>query len=320
MADISDAATRRALAKDITMAESGRASDRKQIYERLANYDNVAADTMRIGISGTPGVGKSTFIEYFGMYLLHQQKRRLAVLAIDPSSPIRGGSLLGDKTRMQELSRQANAFIRPAPTGGHLGGLTQASRESAWLAEMAGYNTVIVETVGVGQSEHDVAHLVDVFVLMLEPGGGDALQGIKRGILELADIIVVNKAEGDNRSRAEATAAEYREAIKLTRPELAQRIFLCSALKTEGVEKIWQSISDLHTLWHKDGELAKRRREQSVCWLEEEVRQSVSAYLSDDKSLRALRATQEDRIRTGKTSVYQAAQVILKALTTSQDN
>lgn len=318
MAQALNAALRRALARDITRAESTRPADRKQLTKRLANYDDARANTMRIGISGTPGVGKSTFIESFGLYLARQHQRNLAVLAVDPSSPVRGGSLLGDKTRMEELSREENVFIRPAPTRGYLGGLARATRHSAWLCEMAGYDTILIETVGVGQSEHDVARLVDVFVVLLQSGAGDALQGIKRGILELADIVAVNKAEGANKIHAKNTAAEYREAFKLTRPELAERIFLCSALKAQGIAEIWTSIKDTHADWQSKGTLITRRREQNALYLQDELRQLMESRFSENKSLRILRSNQEALIRSGEVSVQLAAQTLINAFAKQQ--
>lgn len=306
--------TRRQLAQAITLAESTRSADRKSILEHLADYDNVGAKTMRIGISGIPGVGKSSFIESFGLHLVRKTKRRLAVLAVDPSSPVRGGSLLGDKTRMQELSREERVFIRPAPAGGYLGGLTRATRESAWLCEMAGYDTVLIETVGVGQSEHEVARLVDVFVLLLQPGAGDTLQGIKRGILELADIVAVNKADGNTQKQAEATAAHYKDALKLAHPQLAEQVFLCSALESQGIDEIWEGIKSIDASQRASGALVTRRNNQNIHWLDEVLRQLLMDRLTDDARLQALRTELERDIHRGKMSVHKAAQSMVQAL------
>lgn len=308
-----ESSSRRDLAQQITLAESTRSIDRQKTLERLVDYDDVGSNTIRIGISGIPGVGKSSFIESFGLYLVRAQQRRLAVLTVDPSSPVRGGSLLGDKTRMQDLSREPNAFIRAAPASGHLGGVTRATRECLYLCEMAGYDTVMIETVGVGQSEHDVARLVDVFILLLQPGAGDTLQGIKRGILELVDVVVVNKNDGDNREQAQATAASYRKAFELSRPELAQNVFLCSSLESDCMDEIYQSVEQYCAAAMKSGAFRERRRRQNAYWLEVVLQQLVMDRLASDDKLEGLRDGLRAQVASGELSVYRAAFSMLEA-------
>ena len=223
---------RRALAKAITLAESSLDDHREQAEAILEQALPHSGNSIRIGITGVPGVGKSTFIEAFGLYLI-DQGRRVAVLAVDPSSPIAGGSILGDKTRMEELSRREEAFIRPSPSGGALGGVAQKTRETMLLCEAAGYDVVLVETVGVGQSEYQVAGMVDFFMVLMLPGGGDELQGIKKGIMELADALVINKADGDSESLATMTQRQYTSAMSLLRHNSSwePRVMTCSALE-----------------------------------------------------------------------------------------
>ena len=207
---------RRALAKAITLVESKLNTHREQAQQILEQVLPQSGNSIRIGITGVPGVGKSTFIEAFGLHLIEQGKR-VAVLAVDPSSPIAGGSILGDKTRMEELSRRDEAFIRPSPSGGRLGGVAQKTRETMLLCEAAGYDVILVETVGVGQSEYQVAGMVDFFMVLMLPGGGDELQGIKKGIMELADALVINKADGDSEKLATMTSRQYTSAMNLLR-------------------------------------------------------------------------------------------------------
>ena len=210
------AGDRRALARAITLIESGRADHRAQAADLMEALKDTGREAMRIGLSGTPGVGKSTFIESFGM-MLTAQGLRVAVLAVDPSSARSGGSILGDKTRMERLSRDPNAFIRPSPSRSHLGGVARRTRETVALCEAAGFDVVLIETVGVGQSETVVAEMSDLFILLLAPGGGDELQGVKRGIMEMADIILVNKADGDLKPAAMRTCSDYAGALRLLR-------------------------------------------------------------------------------------------------------
>jgi LAO/AO transport system kinase len=261
---------RRALARAITLVESRRADHRERAEALLEALAPAAGGAVRIGISGSPGVGKSTFIEAFGLHLTGQG-HRVAVLAVDPSSQRSGGSILGDKTRMELLTRDPAAFIRPSPAGSTLGGVARRTRETLLLCEAAGYDVVIVETVGVGQSETAVAQMVDVFVLLLLPGAGDELQGIKRGIVEVADILVVNKADGSQKGAANHAAAEYRHALALLRGSggWTPPVLQCSALENRGIDTVWDTIGSFRA---QMGEaLAERRADQARSWLWREL-------------------------------------------------
>jgi LAO/AO transport system kinase len=241
---------RRALARAITLVESTRAEDRARAEELLASLLPRTGGAMRIGISGAPGVGKSTFIEAFGLHLTGLGKK-VAVFAIDPSSRRGGGSILGDKTRMEKLSRDPNAYIRPSPAGTTLGGVARRTRECLLLAEAAGFDVVIVETVGVGQSETAVADMTDLFVLLASPGGGDDLQGIKRGVMELADLVLVTKADGDLMPAARRAVADYHAALHLMRPKhpgLAPQVMSVSSIEGNGIAQSWEEMSRIHGL------------------------------------------------------------------------
>ncbi|VAV96901.1 YgfD: protein that forms a complex with the methylmalonyl-CoA mutase in a pathway for conversion of succinyl-CoA to propionyl-CoA [hydrothermal vent metagenome] len=267
------AGRRRALAKAITLVESSRADHQTEAQELLADILPHTGKSVRLGFTGTPGVGKSTFIEGFGLYLI-AQGLKVAVLAVDPSSMRTGGSILGDKTRMELLSKEQNAFIRPSPSGGTLGGVARRTREAMLLCEAAGYDVVLIETVGVGQSEIAVADMVDMFLLMLSPGGGDELQGIKRGIMELADLVIVNKADGDLKKAATRAAGDYKSALHLMRPKFTcwtAEVLLASALKGEGFEPIWQKIQAFETAMKDSGELERLRATQSRAWMWSEI-------------------------------------------------
>ena len=259
---------RRALSRAITLVESTRPDHRnlaRALLKRLSARDSVAR---RIGLSGTPGVGKSTFIEAMGMRLV-EAGEKVAVLAVDPSSKRSGGSILGDKTRMEQLARHPNAFIRPSPSQGSLGGVARRTRETIRLVEAAGFGTVLVETVGVGQSETMVAEMTDIFVLLLAPAGGDELQGVKRGIMEIADLIVVNKADGALKPVAETTRTEYSGALHLMRrrsrdPDGYPKALCVSAMTGDGLDDLWQAVEHLHRWRAENGVLDKDRAEQAV--------------------------------------------------------
>lgn len=259
---------RRALAKAITLIESNRNEDQEQAQKLLSTLPKLDRKTYRIGISGVPGVGKSTFIESLGMYLISKGKR-VAVLAVDPSSPTTGGSILGDKTRMEQLSTKTEAFIRPSPTSGNLGGVARKSRESILLCEAAGYDIILVETVGVGQSEFEVASMTDCFMVMMLPGAGDSLQGIKRGILEITDILVINKADGDLKNLAKIAAQEYQNAFHLIKPKyegIQTDILTCSALENSGIPAVWDAVEKFFHLLIQTHRFEKNREQQQLSW------------------------------------------------------
>ncbi len=276
---------RRSLARAITLVESGRADHRVQALELLSAL-NGGKQALRIGLSGTPGVGKSTFIESFGL-MLTAQGLRVAVLAVDPSSARTGGSILGDKTRMERLSRDPLAFIRPSPSQTQLGGVARRTREAVALCEAAGFDIILIETVGVGQSETVVAQISDIFVLLLAPAGGDELQGVKRGIMEMADLILVNKADGDLKQAAMRTCADYAGALHLLRrrpqdPSDFPKAMTVSALDQTGLTTSWAEMQEL-TAWRRaNGHWERLRQNQAKHWFVEELRQTLLATLARD--------------------------------------
>lgn len=303
---------RRALAKAITLVESSLESDRNAAQGLLEALLPHTGKSVRIGISGVPGVGKSTFIESFGQLLLEQNKR-VAVLAVDPSSPIAGGSIMGDKTRMEQLSRQDNVFIRPSPSGGALGGVAQKTRESMLLCEAAGYDIIIVETVGVGQSEFQVAGMVDFFMLLMLPGGGDELQGIKKGIVELADAIVINKSDGDSARIAAATQSQYQSALSLLRSEThwEPQVLRCSALEREGIDGVWDCVQHYVTRTTDNGYFSRRRNTQNRDWMHQLVQTMLLQRLSDSGAVKAAIPDLEVAVQTQQKTPFNAAREIL---------
>lgn len=314
---------RRALARAITLVESRRADHRSEAEALLARLargtggDESPREAIRIGLSGTPGVGKSTFIESFGL-MLTGQGLRVAVLAVDPSSARTGGSILGDKTRMERLSREPRAFIRPSPSQTHLGGVARRTREAVMLCEGAGFDVVLIETVGVGQSETVVADLSDVFALLLAPAGGDELQGVKRGIMEVADLIVVNKADGDLKPAAERTRADYAGALRLLRrrpqdPEGFPKAMTASALEGGGVAAVWDAIRALVDWRRAQGHWTRRRAEQARHWFFEDVRQGVLARLETPQARALMDAMAED-VASGRVLPAEAARQVLARL------
>jgi LAO/AO transport system kinase len=260
---------RRAIARTITWLESTRpdqAALGQRVLEALVPYTGGA---QRVGITGPPGVGKSTFIEALGLYLI-DKGHRVAVLAVDPSSPVTGGSILGDKTRMDRLSQQESAFIRPSPSGGSLGGVAQRTREALLVCEAAGFDVVLVETVGIGQSEVTVASMVDFFLVLVQPGAGDELQGIKKGVLELADALLVTKADGEQASAADRSRAEHIQALGLLRapsPHWKPRVLAASALTGQGIDAVWEAVVEHRAALEASGERQTRRREQARAWM-----------------------------------------------------
>ncbi|RYH02260.1 methylmalonyl Co-A mutase-associated GTPase MeaB [Salipiger sp. IMCC34102] len=317
MAKAVRAGDRRALARAITLVESGKPAHRDAA---LALLDALGADrqALRIGLSGTPGVGKSTFIETFGL-MLTQRDLKVAVLAVDPSSARSGGSILGDKTRMERLSRDPRAFIRPSPSQTHLGGVARRTREAIRLCEAAGFDLVLVETVGVGQSETVVARMTDLFVLLLAPAGGDELQGVKRGIMEIADLILVNKADGDLRAPAMRTRSDYAGALRLMRKregdaEGFPKAICVSALETEGLEAAWDEMRTLTAWRRRSGHFDATRAAQARHWFREELRAEMMALLTTDADLRERLTGLEDDVSAGRMTPAAAARAALAPL------
>jgi len=304
---------RRVLARAITLAESTRADHRADAEQLLAEILPHSGKAVRVGISGSPGAGKSTFIEAFGMHVV-ELGHRVAVLAVDPSSARTGGSILGDKTRMEQLVRSPHAFVRPSPTAGALGGVARRTREAMLLCEAAGFDVVLVETVGVGQSEVDVAAMVDLFMVLVSPGGGDELQGIKRGIMELADLVVVNKADGDLLATARGTAADYSAALHLIRPRTrawSPRALTCSALTGAGVPEVWQAVTEFHVALA--GELPALRAEQNRAWMWSEVTGSLLESLHADSDVAGLAERLEHEVGAGVLTPAAAARLVVEA-------
>ena len=307
------AGNRRALARAITLVESRNPAHQPAADALLARLLPHAGRAIRLGITGTPGVGKSSFIERFGLFLL-DQGLRVAVLAIDPSSSLSGGSILGDKTRMESLSRDSRAFIRPSPSAGSLGGVARRTREAMALVEAAGFDVVLVETVGVGQSETTVAEMVDMFLLLLAPGGGDDLQGIKRGIMELADLVIVNKADGDLLKPARLAQADYRNALHLLRPRHAEwraRVELASALRGEGIAEVWAAITEFRAALEATGALAAQRRKQARGWLNRELQDGLWDWLRADPAVAGALPRLEAAVETGEITPAAAARRLL---------
>lgn len=316
------AGDRRALARAITLVESARADHRVQAQALVSALRATGRQALRIGLSGTPGVGKSTFIESFGL-MLTGQGRRVAVLAVDPSSARSGGSILGDKTRMDLLSRDPNAFIRPSPSQTQLGGVARRTREAVALCEAAGFDVVLIETVGVGQSETMVDDLCDLFVLLLAPAGGDGLQGVKRGIMEMADLILVNKADGDLRPAALRTCADYAGALRLMRPrpqdpEGFPKAMTVSATERAGLAEAWAEMQAL-AAWRRDsGHWQARRAAQARRAFEEEVRHGLLAALAS-KPVRAEMERLGQAVEAGHTTPEAAAASLLWLLNRAGD-
>ncbi len=306
---------RRALSRAITLVESTREDHREQAQALLGNLLKSGRKALRIGLSGTPGVGKSTFTEAFGMMLV-EQGLKVAVLAVDPSSARSGGSILGDKTRMERLSRAPGAFIRPSPSRSALGGVARRTRETIQLCEAAGYDVVLVETVGVGQSETMVADMTDIFALLLAPAGGDELQGVKRGIMEIADIILVNKADGDLKPAATRTCADYAGALRLLRkrpqdPGDFPKAMTVSAITGEGLERAWQEITTLADWRKANGLFDERRAAQALIWFRSEVESGLLARLKADPQAQALWASLENAVQSGEIPPETAAAQVL---------
>lgn len=306
---------RAALPRAITMLESTRADHREQAQQLLLNLMPDSGNAHRVGITGVPGVGKSTTIEALGMHLI-DRGHRVAVLAVDPSSTRTGGSILGDKTRMSRLAAHSDAYIRPSPTSGTLGGVAKATRETVILLEAAGFDVILIETVGVGQSEVAVANMVDTFVLLTLARAGDQLQGIKKGVLELADIVVVNKADGEHLPEARKAARELSSAIRLIYPrETLWRppVLTMSAVEGTGLVEMWDTIERHREVLTEAGEFEDRRRAQQVDWTWQLVRDTVLDRVLSNPAVRGMRAEVERRVKAGELTPALAAQQILDA-------
>jgi LAO/AO transport system kinase len=305
---------RRALARAITLIESRRPDHQEQAERLLEHLLPATGGAIRLGITGTPGAGKSTFIEALGRHVI-EQGHQIAVLAVDPSSRRSGGSILGDKTRMQRLAQAPQSFIRPSPAGATLGGVTRRTREAGLACEAAGFDVVVVETIGVGQSEGAVADMVDCFLLLLAPGAGDELQGIKRGIVELADLVVINKADGDLLTAAKRAQADYQAALHLLRPPTpawTPEVLACSALHEEGIGEIWQAVLRHRQALQDTGELAAKRARQIRSWLSAEVQAGLADALRADAATAELLAALEDDVDTGRLLPPQAARELVR--------
>jgi len=301
---------RRALARAITLVESANPNHRNQATELLGALSG-GKQAIRIGLSGTPGVGKSTFIESFGIQLV-ETGLRVAVLAVDPSSARSGGSILGDKTRMDYLSRHPNAFIRPSPSQSHLGGVARRTREATTLCEAAGFDIVLIETVGVGQSETMVAEMTDLFVLLLAPAGGDELQGVKRGIMEVADLILINKADGDFKDAATRTCADYASALRLLRkrgqdPDGFPKALMVSSVEGEGLGESWAEMKQLVEWRKQKGFWKNTRADQNTFWFNAELRHTLLTQLEQDPEAAAASELLQKAIRNGEISPSVAA-------------
>jgi GTPase len=310
------AGDRRAMARAITLVESTKPGDQDAAEALLADLLPLGGKALRLGISGAPGVGKSTFVEAFGLHAI-RLGHKVAVLAVDPSSTRTGGSILGDKTRMELLSRDPRAFIRPSPSGGLLGGIARRTREAIAVVEAAGYDVVIVETVGVGQSETAVADVTDMFLLLLAPGAGDTLQGVKRGVMELADLILVNKADGELMDAAQHVVADYRAALGLLKPPSAHwkpRVEACSALTGTGIEAAWATVGAFREALAGAGALDKRRAEQAKRRLWLEIGDQVMDLVRSDPRTARLAAELEGEVAKGALPVRTAARRVLKPL------
>lgn len=306
------AGNRRALAKAITLVESTRAEDREAAQQLLEAALPHTGRSMRIGISGVPGVGKSTFIEALGMYLI-ERGHRVAVLAVDPSSTVHGGSILGDKTRMELLSQRTEAFIRPSPSSGSLGGVAEHTREALLLCEAAGYDIIIVETVGVGQSETAVAGMTDAFVLLQLPNAGDELQAIKKGIMELADLVVFNKADIDP-TAAQMAAAQMRSALSMLRSASANwqpPVLTLSALKKDGLAEFWQVIEKFRSTLTASGEFEARRRHQALAWMWQQIDSGLRQRFREHPAVKSALAELSVSVEAGSTTPAAAAQRLL---------
>lgn len=306
---------RRSLAKAITLIESTKSTDQAEAQKLLETILPNTGKSFRLGITGVPGVGKSTFIEAFGLFLI-ERGHKVAVLAIDPSSPVSGGSILGDKTRMEVLSQNEKAFIRPSPSSGFLGGVAQKTRESVLLCEAAGYDFILIETVGVGQSEFEVADMVDFFLVLMLPNAGDELQGMKKGILELADAVVINKADGDSLNQANRTLAQYSSAMELLRhnPHWKAEVLKCSALEKKNLDVIYELLMRYSVSMKVSGLFDLKRLGQNKQWFKKLLNEMFEQKISQNKSLHTYREELEEKITKGEMLPMRGAQDFLSKI------
>jgi len=305
---------RNLLGQAITLIESVLPEHQELARDLLMRCLPYSGNSLRIGITGIPGVGKSTFIEAFGQ-IITASGNSLAVLAIDPSSDRSKGSILGDKTRMESLAADPATFIRPSPSGGSLGGVARKTRETIILCEAAGYNTIIVETVGVGQSETSVHSMVDFFLLLMLPGAGDELQGIKRGIMEMADVVAITKADGDNRLKAKQAVSDFQNALHLYPPAESgwtPKVVSCSALNNSGLKDIWEMILDYETFTKKTGYFSRHRNEQSKYWLHEFISQRLTSHFYGTAGMREKISRLEKMLMDSRITSFHAAEELLQ--------
>jgi len=305
------------LARAITLVESRRPDHVRAAQDLLVRLLPHTGKAQRVGITGVPGVGKSTFIDAFGS-MLTEDGHRVAVLAVDPSSSRTGGSILGDKTRMERLANDPNAFIRPSPTAGTLGGVARATRETMLLMEAAGFDVVLVETVGVGQSEITVADMVDCFVFLTLARTGDQLQGIKKGVLELVDVVAVNKADGPHAADARKAARELSRALRMLQPlhpDWRPPVLTCSGLTGEGLDRVWSTVGEHRDVLSASGELDRRRSRQRVSWMWDQVRDQLMDGFLNDPEVSGLVPGTEEEVRSGETTATLAARRLLRAFT-----
>jgi LAO/AO transport system kinase len=303
------------LSRAITLIESTKRDHHAMAQDIIEGCLPHAGHSIRIGITGVPGVGKSTFIEAFGNHIIQEQNRSLAVLAVDPSSSRTKGSILGDKTRMDTLSNNPNAYIRPTPTSGSLGGVAQSTRETITLCEAAGFDTILIETVGVGQSETAVHSMVDFFLLLMLAGAGDELQGIKRGIMEMADSIAINKADSGNEEAAKRAKAEFKNALHLFPPTESgwiPKVTTCSAYHNKGIDEVWSIIDEYIRHTKAKGYFDANRKQQAVYWLEESINQELHRKFYENEELNTMLQSFREQVQNGEVSTQKAASILIE--------